>query len=193
MKEKFKNPFVIVALVSSLLMLLGALLGWVNLNETAKVANDLEVSLGGEDIKSYMSERTTVVAILGGISVLVTAVTAWFRLRFLQIIVVLISLFAAAIAYNQLPESIPSQVPGASFLPGFWLSLIFGTVLVISSIGIIITVRKQKNMAEPTYQASTPPTLVNTPIAQAPQTAVPTPSQQSPPDSINPPNPKPQA
>lgn len=181
MKNNFKNIFVIIGLVASVMVILGGLIGWFSfpsdLQETVRNSSEMQESLNA---------KKSVSMFVGFMCLALVVLAARFRKIFLPIIILLLSGFVAFATLNHLREKSDLKDFDITMAPGYWMSMIGSLALLAAAVGIIINILKKPQPVGaalpqmPSNQAPSMPFMAG-PVPNVPE------APQIPPAPVNPP------
>ncbi len=200
MKNNFKNIFIIIGLIASVMVILGGLMGWFSF------PSDLRESVrNSSEVQEILNAKKSMSMFIGFVCLALVLLAARLRKLFLPIIILLLSGYIAFATLNHLREKSDLKDFDISLAPGYWISMAGSLALLVAAVGIIINILKKpqpvgaalpqmpSTNTSPVGQVlgtpnipPTPPALANNPVYSeptvppVPQTPMPNPMPQQP-------------
>lgn len=134
MFEKLKNPFVMIALGGSLLLLVGTFMGWFSFSNVEFLSSSFIASLVEQELKDKRTVAIVGAVLSGAGAVLNLKLPA----RWLNAAALVIGLYVLVMLFNQRPTALESAATGIRLTPGYWLSLVGALGVSVGHLGLLI-------------------------------------------------------
>lgn len=183
MKNNFKNVFVVIGLVASIMVVLGGLIGWFSFPPNLQ-----ELTSSDQALRETINAVKGVSMFVGIVCLALVVLAARFRKLFLPIIILPLSGFIALAVLNNLRSIGKLKDYDIAVAPGYWISMVGSLALLAAAVGIIINILKKPQPANAVLpQMPSNQTPVMSPVTGSVSSVLNTPTPQMPPTPVSPP------